>query len=46
LYFDKADAPSPSKVGIETQEVNSNSQLDVSLPATGGEAIWLEPISK
>ncbi len=42
LYFDDPSVPTATKVGLKTITVDATSQLDLSLLASGGYAIWLE----
>jgi alpha-glucosidase len=44
VYADDPAAPTRTKVGIRTLEVDAGSHLDVDLPASGGQAIWLRPV--
>ncbi|HEY9109145.1 MAG TPA: glycoside hydrolase family 97 N-terminal domain-containing protein [Roseateles sp.] len=43
IYADDASAPTRTKVGIRTLEVHAGGHLDVDLPASGGQAVWLRP---
>jgi len=43
LYSDDDAAATRTKVGLTTQEVNSTTTLEISLKASGGQAIWIEP---
>ncbi|MBI5769495.1 MAG: glycoside hydrolase family 97 catalytic domain-containing protein [Verrucomicrobia bacterium] len=44
LYSDDATAATATKVGVTTRTVDSTVTLEVPLLATGGQAIWIEPL--
>ena len=45
IYSDDANANSRTRVAIARIRVNSESTLDVSLPASGGQAMWIRPLT-
>ena len=44
LYSDDDTVATATKVGVATRAVDSTTTLDVPLVATGGQAIWIEPV--
>jgi alpha-glucosidase len=43
IYADDPQAPTRTHVGIRTRTVDSDTVLSLSMPASGGQAIWLRP---
>jgi alpha-glucosidase len=43
IYADDATAPTRTHVGIHSRNVDSSTVLQLDLPASGGQAIWLRP---
>lgn len=44
IYADDAGAPTRTKVGIRQQKVDARTILTLTMPASGGQALWLRPI--
>ncbi|MRW89744.1 alpha-glucosidase [Duganella sp. FT80W] len=44
IYADDASAATRTKVGIRTQSVDAASVLTLAMPASGGQALWLQPV--
>ena len=45
IYYDDPQAPTRTKVGIRDVAVDAGTVLDASLLPSGGQAIWLRPVS-
>lgn len=43
IYYDDPAAPTRTKVGMRTQEVNAATVLRTELRASGGQAMWIRP---
>jgi alpha-glucosidase len=43
IYADDPQAPTRTHVGIRTRTVDAGTVLSLSMPASGGQAIWLRP---
>lgn len=44
IYADDPKAPTRTRVGITTRNVDARSVLKLDMPASGGQAIWLRPM--
>lgn len=44
IYADDSRAATRTKVGIRTQTVDARSVLSMTMPASGGQALWLRPL--
>ena len=44
IYADDPAAPTRTKVGIRTRTVDAATVLQLDLPASGGQALWLRPL--
>ncbi|WP_371763335.1 glycoside hydrolase family 97 catalytic domain-containing protein [Massilia sp.] len=44
IYADDPAAPTRTKVGIHTRSVDAATVLQLDLPASGGQALWLRPL--
>ncbi|KQX98619.1 alpha-glucosidase [Massilia sp. Root133] len=44
IYADDPAAPTRTKVGIHTRTVDAATVLQLDLPASGGQALWLRPL--
>jgi alpha-glucosidase len=44
IYADDPAAPTATKVGIRTRTVDAATVLQLDLPASGGQALWLRPL--
>jgi alpha-glucosidase len=44
IYADDPSAPTRTKVGIRTRTVDAATVLQLDLPASGGQALWLRPL--
>jgi alpha-glucosidase len=44
VYADDPQAPTRTHVGIHTRTVDANTVLQLDLPGSGGQAIWLRPL--
>lgn len=46
IYYDDEQIATKTHVGIKTQIVSSSATLHMTLHASGGQAIWLQPVDK
>jgi len=46
IYSDNDHVPTATKVGVEIKTITSKTKLSVSLKASGGQAVWLQPVSE
>jgi alpha-glucosidase len=45
IYADDPNAPTRTHVGIRRQKVDARTVLQLDLPASGGQALWLRPVT-
>jgi alpha-glucosidase len=45
IYADDPAAPTATHVGIRQRTVDARTVLELDLPASGGQALWLRPVA-